>query len=811
MVGRSAELAQLREALTTAQDTSTAQVVTVIGQAGIGKSRLVHEFLREARRSAIVIRGRCLPYGESITYLPIADLIREAAGITRKDSPAAAAKRVEALVDELDEASLITKQLLALAALDNEVEAPAEAAWAMRRLLEHLGATRPVVAVVDDIQWASPAAMELLDHVAERARSVAILLVCMARPEVGEVHPAWPRDRPMASTIKLRPLTTHEGARLVDELLGGLPLGRGARERIAVAADGNPLFIEQLLAMLQDRGILARVEGAWVARGDLAEVEIPPSIAALLAARIDRLPGVERATLECASVAGKAFSDDLVAGLAPVAIRRPRRAPWRHSSMANSWCGMRVRWRTRGASASATCSSWMPPMPASPRRTELACTRPSPIDSRPKAPPWDRRIRLIVGYHLEQACLYRQELRDAPADVRPLARRAIAYLGPAGEAAYDRGDVRAAVPLLRRVVGIAGPGDTWRGRSLYCLARALRAAGEQVEAHQMMDLADAAQRECPDPGLGYRIRISQTVTVLDRGERDASVLLELSQEAYDDARSRGDGSDMLNALTYIGGATLELYGVVAEEPIHLQAVALARELGLDRRADRALGIIANRLPDRADPGRTRRSIACRGCSWTSAARTSWRGRSSTSRSGPATRCRTGSMTRGAASRAADRIADEVGEVLPLLAADWPSFVCFVERTAGEPRRAEAIARWSCAELDRLDDPYHLAAMLLELATVLMAQGRLDEVPALIDRSRADHVSDDQVAQLYLRLTQAELLNHLQRHGDAVLLAREAAHVLRAIHRDQRPDRRHDPSRAGPQRRTRRGGGAGGSS
>ena len=321
MVGRADELARLRGALEAVHGSSSTQVVTVVGQPGIGKSRLVHEFVRGARvgldglPATTVLRTRCLPYGEGITYLPVAELIRAAAGILGDDRPERVLERLRAIIEGLDQGDVIAGHLESLIGVRDEVGAPPDVAWAVRRVFEGLASRQTLTIVVDDIQWAESVLIELLEHIVERARAAPILLVCMARPELEDKPPAW-FDDPSAETIRLAPLSTDEGSTLVDELLGGLPLDAAARARIAIAADGNPLFIEQLLAMLTDDGILAREDGRWVARADLGQVAIPPSISALLAARIDRVPVDTRRTLLEAAVVGQVFTPAEVSDLA---------------------------------------------------------------------------------------------------------------------------------------------------------------------------------------------------------------------------------------------------------------------------------------------------------------------------------------------------------------------------------------------------------------------------------------------------------------------------------------------------------------
>ena len=260
-----------------------------------------------------------------------------------------------------------------------------DALWAVRRFLEVLADRHPLVVVIDDLHWAQPALLDLLEQVVALAREASILVVAVARPELLEQRPGWSGGRLNASTMLLEPLAAEESATLLEHLAGEAALPGDATDRITRTAEGNPLFLEELLAMLIEEGRLRRDGGRWVA-DDLAAATTPPTIQALLAARLDRLAGEERALLDRASVMGQAFDRAAVLALTPEPARaaadahllalvrkellRPAQAPWAAAT----------------ASSSATSSSGTPPTTRCPSRPGPSCTSATP-------PGWPRRMR----------------------------------------------------------------------------------------------------------------------------------------------------------------------------------------------------------------------------------------------------------------------------------------------------------------------------------------------------------------------------------------------------------------------------------
>jgi class 3 adenylate cyclase len=268
-VGREREFAILRQAWEGARAEQRCELVTIVGEAGVGKSRLVSEVL--ASIDATNVAGRCLPYGDGITYWPVVEVLKQL-DVLPPEEPAMAA--IQSLLGETHAAT-----------------SAEEIAWAFRKTLEHAATNQPLVVVFDDVNFGEESFLDLIEHVALLSSGAPILLVCMARPELLESRPTWP------VTLRLEPL----GAEDVEQLLSE-PISGELRERIARAAGGNPLFLEEMLTM---------------ARQGRGEVVVPPTLQALLAARLDQLEAPERNVLERGAVEGELFHRSAVQALAP--------------------------------------------------------------------------------------------------------------------------------------------------------------------------------------------------------------------------------------------------------------------------------------------------------------------------------------------------------------------------------------------------------------------------------------------------------------------------------------------------------------
>jgi len=286
LVGRRGELAFLRAELAAASRERSCRLVTVYGAAGIGKSRLAAELLAAARADCEVVTARCVPYGDGLTFLPVGDLVRSAGG---EDAV------VRAVAAEPDGA-LVAERIRGAIGGDDAATSTEETFWAIRRMLEALARERPLVACIEDVHWGEPTFLDLLEYVAGWSRDAPILLLCLARPDLLEARPRWG-----GAAVTLEPLTDAESDELLRSLSAEWPLPAEARPAIADAAEGNPLFVEQLVAMLAETG----------------STRVPPTIQALLAARLDQLQPLERRLLARAAVAGREFARSAVAHLCP--------------------------------------------------------------------------------------------------------------------------------------------------------------------------------------------------------------------------------------------------------------------------------------------------------------------------------------------------------------------------------------------------------------------------------------------------------------------------------------------------------------
>ena len=321
LVGRAQQLEGLSSALAAAVADRTCHLVTVLGPAGVGKSRLVEEFIGDLGDQATVLSGGCLPYGEGITYWPLAEIVRDLAGV---DGDAQGTGSREAMAAQLagePKADLIVTLVAEAVGLGGSGANTSEKIfWAVRRLFEALARRRPLVIVLDDLQWAESTFLDLVEHVADLARDAPIVLLCLARPELLEGRPGWGGGKLNAASILLEPLGADETRQLVENLLSQASPSSDAAIRIAQACEGNPLFAEEFLAMLIDDGLLQRADGHWTLFDELGQLPVPPTIHALLAARLERLPEEERAPLARVSVEGTVFHREAARELAPAAL-----------------------------------------------------------------------------------------------------------------------------------------------------------------------------------------------------------------------------------------------------------------------------------------------------------------------------------------------------------------------------------------------------------------------------------------------------------------------------------------------------------
>jgi class 3 adenylate cyclase/tetratricopeptide (TPR) repeat protein len=458
LVGRRAELAALHEAFRHAQQQQECVFTTVVGSAGVGKSRLVREFLGHLDDSARVLVGRCVAYGEGVTFLPLAEALEEVLGSDPRVG-------VRSLLVEDERAEQIAERVAAALGTDHADGSGEETLWAFRRVFEALARERPLVLVVDDIHWAEPTLLDLLEYVASFSSGAPMLLLCLTRPDVLEERPTWAAPRENATLVVLSPLGEDDATALVGHLSADTVLPEESRRRIVEAADGNPLFLEQLLALN-------------AGRGGNGQLEVPPTIQALLAARIDRLESGERTVLACAAVEGREFhrgsvvellSDEARAEVGTNLLSLARRQFIRP---------------LRGAGPDVDAFAFV-----------HGLLRDAAYSETPKELRADLHVRLadylerqagvpveIVGHHLAKASRYRIELGLRDETTQELAQRAAERLAAGGRRALDLGDDRAAATLFDHACELV-PLEDAAALPLYIdLGRALGGAGELEQA-----------------------------------------------------------------------------------------------------------------------------------------------------------------------------------------------------------------------------------------------------------------------------------------------------------------------------------------
>jgi class 3 adenylate cyclase/tetratricopeptide (TPR) repeat protein len=324
LTGREEEMALLGEAARRARHASKAVLFTTLGLPGVGKSRLIRELGAQLVADGWrVLRGRCLPYGDGITYWPIAEIVRATAGITPEMDHSAALELLRQASPDTDTADrlafaigLTTEAPVGGEALDREI------AWAVRKLVESVAAVQPVMLVVEDIHWAEPPLLDLIEYLATWIRDRPVLLLCLSRPDLIDTRPGWGSGRMEASRLQLEPLTRDETAAMVRGLLHVEGLPDRLRDQVLDRAEGNPLFVEETIRMLIDRNAVVEREGRWVASHAVGEIEVPETIEALIRARLDSLPAGERTVLQGAAVVGRTFQRSAVATLVEGPVER---------------------------------------------------------------------------------------------------------------------------------------------------------------------------------------------------------------------------------------------------------------------------------------------------------------------------------------------------------------------------------------------------------------------------------------------------------------------------------------------------------
>ena len=550
LVGRGRELRLLANTWERVRSEETCLLFTVLGAPGVGKSRLTAEFLSSAT-DARIVTGRCLSYGEGITLWPVVEIVKQLLAGDQPTDPV-------------------------IAALLGEGNAPVEEiAYAVRRLFEAAAAEQPVVILFDDVHWGEPAFLDLIEHLTDWSRDARILLLCLARPELLDRRPAWGGGKLNATTVLLEPLDANETEALIDGLMPIEGVEPELRERILNAAEGNPLFVEEMLAMVVERGS----EG----------VTVPPSIQALLAARIDGLPPRERSALERGSIEGQVFHREAVQALAPDEPRPD-----------SDLLGLVRKELVRPS------PSVLPHDDAF--RFRHLLIRDAAYESLPKAIRADLHERFaswlrergtdlveldeILGYHLEQTARYRTELNI---DDRESATLAAAHLGAAGLRAFERIDFHAAGNLLERAVSLLEADDPGRVPLLATLAETVYGAGDLVRTEQLLEEVIRDAEDAGDSGSAARARAFRAFYWGHAGTRPIRELHEEMDELAATLVGTGDDENLARVLITRGWLRFWQGEAAGGYEDGAEAIEHAKRAGAAGLEAEAAGLIASAL------------------------------------------------------------------------------------------------------------------------------------------------------------------------------------------------------------------------
>lgn len=773
LIGRDKEVAAIGEMFERTVKSRVCEIVTVMGPAGIGKSRLTREFLPRLERTTTVVGGRCLPYGEGITFWPIIEVLKAAAGITDSHSPDDARAKIGKLLEGPD-AALVVERLSALMGLTRATPGVQETFWAVRKLFGKLATHRPLVVVFDDIHWAEPTFLDLLEYLADSLDGVPAFFLCLARPELLEVRAGWMTSKANASLITLRSLSDAHTDGLIRNLLGGAELANEARARIADAAEGNPLFVEETLRMLIDDGLLIAVDGTWTAADHLSRLTIPPTINALINARLDRLGGEERSVIERASVIGRIFWWGAVEEMSPEEQRprvggqlqslarkqliRPDRSDleeedafrFTHSLVGDAAYngipkGVRAHMHERFA-------SWLEA-----RMRERA-----------------REYEEIVGYHLERAYRSLAELGLSNERVESLARRASVPLASAGQRAFARGDMPAAVNMLSRAISLGPRDDPGRLALLPELAFALLETGDLERTRG----AIAQMREAATASADRRLQAH--ALILDLWVRFLSEPEGWADEAYREARQaismfeqENDEHGLAKGWSLLGLFHLTKCNFGASEEAWESAAAHAFAAGNDREWLESLSWVplvvwAGRMPVKAAIGRCKNVLArAQGDRKAMAAALfSW-----------------GNLEamRGRFGEARQLIAQARSTVEEVALTVWSAgplteMSALAELWAGDAAAAERELRWGVKTLQRTGEFAWLPTIAGILAQAIYVQGRYEEAEAFVRLGEGIAGSDDTYSQGLLRCVRSKILVRAGDVEGALRMAREAVAI-----------------------------------
>jgi predicted ATPase len=745
-VGREQQLTALTAALVRARDERTCRLVTVTGPPGIGKSRLVREFTATLGEEATVVVGRCLSYGEGITYRPLAEIVRQL-------GPDPATRLAELLEGDA-QAEPVTRAVLGTVGLAETAGSSDDTFWAFRRLFEALARERAFVAVFEDLHWAEPRLLDLLDSVTAFSSGAPIVLLCLARPELLERRPEWAVPGPDRIGFPLEPLSEDEARAMMVTLEP--ELDEEAFEQIVERADGNPLFLEQLVAAVRDG----------------AEPKLPATVQALLAARIGQLAPAERSLLERASVEGRTFHRGAVENL----LRKAERAQIGSVLMAlvrkqlispsqPEFAGEDAFRFTHVLIREAAYES-LPKQVRAELHEQIAAW----LDQKPQSE--DE----IVGYHLEQAYRFREQLDRIDDHARQLAERAGELLAAAGVRASARDDAQGAVNLLERATSLLPDSRREKGSALVVLGKSLEQAGDYARREQVAEAAIRLARAREDRVLEWRARLVPMFFI--RGPRRTRTCDEIEEEleqAIAELEPLGADDALYEAWIDLGRLHLNLGRYREAENDFENALQHAKRTGDERAATfaegiRGLALVLGPTP-LAEVIRRMEELLARADGrpsdeWAPLCLLAWA-------HGLAGRFE---EARELAARG-EMILEELGQ--------WGRVAGFglrtqawIESLAGDPAAAERLVRRSLELLTASGDEQSSPSVMCQIAVAIYEQGRYDEAEALALSAEKAAAGDDQDALALSSSVRAAILARRRQPEEAEALARGALALAR---------------------------------
>jgi predicted ATPase/class 3 adenylate cyclase len=740
-------------------------LLTMIGEPGVGKSRLIAEAVAGGAHDVTVLEGSCLPYGEGITFWPVVEIIRAAAHAEEGDRAEDVRGKLASLLAEAEIDPIVADAVGQLLGGPGE-RTTDELFWAVRKLLETIARGGSLVVVFDDIHWGEATLLDLIEHIADWSRDAPILVVCIARPELLEVRPRWGESRPNATSMLLEPLGDRDSEQLIGALVGSAALPEHVANSIRGAAEGYPLFVEEMVSMLMEEGILRRENGGRGIADDAARVRVPATINLLLASRIDRLPDDERQVLEWASVEGRVFHVGAVRHLAPahadpglddVLDRLARKAlvlPERSQVPGED------AFRFRHILIREAAYDAIPKQ----ARAELHERFAAWLTSIPGDDPE------FVGYHLERAFLYRRELRHVQQTDRRLAGDAGRHLATAGIRARRRGDVAAAVKLLDRAVDLLREDGEAPAEDLIELACALVDTGDLSRADGVFTETLQLATRRNDVWMATRAELERAfVRLLVDPAYDAHQLRDVAEASIPVFERMGDEAGLATALRRVADAhwlrcrCADAERVLEEALVHAERAGDQREVS-ELLAQLGRAVVFGPRPVSAASRRCRQILdrshgQPRLDAWIK------------SMLGVLEAMDGNSERAEQLCRESQRVLADLGLKVHLAGA-W-LYAGMAELVGGDADAAEREFRRGYAAFVDMGERAQLSTMAALLARALIAQGRYDEVEQLTLFSEQAASEDDLASQVLWRATRARVYAVRGEHERAEALARDA--------------------------------------